>query len=98
MARRIHMKKKRTTCSFALAVCGIVAFLLVCNPEPRVSRESRLDQDATMRLWQVYDHCRRATNLEEQKGQALLLHHSFLLVPIHQAFRLPHEFYLQSNS
>lgn len=32
-----------------------------------------------MRLWQVYDHCRSATNLEEQKGHALLLHHSVLL-------------------
>lgn len=79
--RRIHMKKNRTTYSSAFAVCGIVAFLLACNPEPRVSREPRLDQDATMRLWQVYDHCRRATNLEEQKGQALLLHHSVLLRP-----------------
>jgi hypothetical protein len=58
--------------------CGIVAILMACTPEPKVTGESGLNQDPTMRLWHVYDHCRRATNLEEQKGQALLLHHSVL--------------------
>jgi hypothetical protein len=59
----------------------MVAILLACDPEPRVAGELSLNRDPTMRLWHVYDHCRRATNLEEQKGQALLLHHSVLLQP-----------------
>jgi hypothetical protein len=76
---------KNRTSSLAFVVCGMVAILLACNPEPKVTGELSPNQDPTMRLWQVYDHCRRATNLEEQKGQALLLHHSFLLQPDDEA-------------
>jgi hypothetical protein len=61
-----------------IMACGMVAILMACTPEPKVTGESGLNQDPTMRLWHVYDNCRRATNLEEQKGQALLLHHSVL--------------------
>ena len=59
-------------------VASNIVILLACTPEPKVKGELSLSQDPTMRLWQVYDHCRRATNLEERKGQALLLHHSVL--------------------
>lgn len=72
---------KNRTYPHAFAVCGMVALLLACDPEPRVTGQLSLNQDPTMRLWHVYDHCRKATNLEEQKGQALLLHHSVLLQP-----------------
>jgi hypothetical protein len=58
--------------------CGMAAILMACSPEPQITGESGLNQDPTMRLWHVYDSCRRATNLEEQKGQALLLHHFVL--------------------
>jgi hypothetical protein len=78
-----HVKNR--TYSLACVVCGMVAILLACNPEPKVTGELSPNQDPTMRLWHVYDHCRRATNLEEQKGQALLLHHSVLLQPDDEA-------------
>lgn len=77
--KSLHMKNRIN--SLVFGVCGVAAVLLACNPEPRGVGELGLNQDPTMRLWQVYDHCRRATNLEEQKGQALLLHHSVLLQP-----------------
>ena len=75
--------------SLAFAACGILVSLLACHPEPKVAGEHSVNQDPTMRLWQVYDHCRKSTNLEERKGQALLLHHSVLLRTNDGATQLP---------
>lgn len=59
--------------------CGMAALLLACSPKPKIAGELNRNQDPTMQLWQVYDHCRRTTNIEERKGQAFLLHHSVIL-------------------
>ena len=65
--------------TLACATCGMVAVLLACSPKPKIAGELNRNRDSTMQLWQVYDHCRRTTNIEERKGQAFLLHHSVIL-------------------